>query len=80
MYRGASLRVRITFELTRIGYSCESGVGGLEYSSRKDSGSFIDESDRIELGESTREKFAALSDLVEGSSKRRDADSNPDVT
>ena len=64
MYLGASLRLRITFELTRIGYSCGFGVGGLEYSSRKYSVICVDESDSIELGELTREKFAALSDIV----------------
>ena len=51
VYRGSSKRVRIIFELTRIGYSCGSGVGGLEYSSRKYSSNCIDESDDIELGE-----------------------------
>ena len=40
----------------------------------------MDESDSNELGEKTREKFAALSDKVSGSSERRDAVSNPDVT
>ena len=39
----------------------------------------MDESDSNELGEKTREKFAALSDKVSGSSERRDAVSNPDV-
>ena len=39
----------------------------------------MDESDSIELGEQTRETFAALSDIVCGSSERRDAVSNPDV-
>ena len=34
-----------------MGYSCGFGVGGLENSSRLFSGNFIDESDRIELGE-----------------------------
>ena len=51
MYRGSSLRLRIFFELTRIGYMCGFGVGGLEYSSRKYSGNCTDESDSIELGE-----------------------------
>ena len=64
MYRGSSLRLRIIFELTRIGYLCGFGVGGLEYSSRKYSSICMEESDSIELGEETREKFAALSDIV----------------
>ena len=64
MYRGSSLRLRIIFELTRMGYSCGFGVGGLEYSSKKYSGNCIVESDSIELGDYTREKFAALSDIV----------------
>ena len=64
MYRGSSLRLRIYFEVTRIGYSCGFGVGGLEYSSRKYLGNCMDESDSSELGEKTREKFAALSDIV----------------
>ena len=51
MYRGSSLRLRIIFELTRIGYSCRLGVGGLEKSSRKYSGNCMDESDRNELCE-----------------------------
>ena len=80
VYLGSSLRLRIIFELTRIGYSCELGVGGLEKSSKNYSDNCMDESDRIELGEKTREKFAALSDTVSGSSERRDANSNPYVT
>ena len=80
MYRGSSFRVRIIVELTRMGYSCEFGVGGLENSSKKCSGNCIDESDNIELGEQTREKLAALSDIVWGSSEMRDAVSNADVT
>ena len=64
MYRGSSLRLRIIFELTRIGHSCRLGVGGLKKSFRKCSGNCMDESDRIELGEQTRGKFAALSDIV----------------
>ena len=64
MYRGSPLRVRIIVELTQMGYSCGFGVGGLENSSKKYSG--FDESDNIELGEQTREKFAALSDIVWG--------------
>ena len=63
VYRGSSLKLRIIFELPRMGYSCGFGVGGLENSSRKFSGNCIDESDSIELGEYTREKFAALSDI-----------------
>ena len=51
MYRGSSLRLRIIVELTRMGYSCVFGVGGLEYSSKKYSASCMDESDSIELGE-----------------------------
>ena len=51
MYRGSSLRLRITFELTRIGYSWWLGVGGLKKSSRIYSGNCVDESDRVELGE-----------------------------
>ena len=39
----------------------------------------MDESDSSELGEQTREKFAALYDTVRGFSGRRDAVSNPDV-
>ena len=30
VYRGSSLKLRIILELTRIGYSCGFGVGGLE--------------------------------------------------
>ena len=51
MRRGSSLRVRIIVELTRMGYSCGFGVGGLENSSKKYPGNCIDESDNIELGE-----------------------------
>ena len=51
VYRGSSLRVRIIVELTRMGYSYGFGVGGLECSSKKCSGSCIDESDNNELGE-----------------------------
>ena len=51
MYRGSSLRLRIIFELTRIGYSCGLGVGGLKKSSKKFLGKCMDESDRNELGE-----------------------------
>ena len=47
-----------------MGYSCGFGVGGLEHSAKNYSGNCIDESDSIELGEETREKFAALSDIV----------------
>ena len=50
MYRGSSLKLRIIFELTRIGYSCGLGVEGLKKSSREYSGNCMDESDRIELG------------------------------
>ena len=63
-----------------MGYSCGFGVAGLKNSSKKYSGNCIDESDNIELGESTRENFAALTDIVWESSEMRDADSNPDVT
>ena len=51
VYRGSSLRLRTIFELTQIGYSRGFGVGGLEKSSKKYSGSCIEEFDVIELGE-----------------------------
>ena len=79
VYRGSSLSVRTIFELPRMGYSLGFGVGGLEKSSKKYSGNCIEEFDAIELGEQTREKLAALSDIVTGSSERSEAVSNPDV-
>ena len=51
VYRGSSVRLRIIFELTRTGYSCGFGVGGLEVSSGKYSSDCMDELDSIELGE-----------------------------